>query len=202
MVLHAPSTHVLHPGLPPARPPYTVPTVPGVPTFPIHLQPTHITHIPHTHTIPVYNDAAFVLKWKLLNKDTGAATPDTKSYPVWESKCVSAASAGTNVSAGASLVPVVSAAWGKTITVDTPVLYDPINASQITYVCKGTTLDFSCKQGVAPPTAGNVTKAALRFLEGFTLGLGTEVRFEVYFVRRSVCVYVCGYECVCVCVRN
>ena len=132
---------------------------------------------PTASSICVYNDAAFVLKWKLQNSDTGVDGPTTKSYPVWQTKCQSATLAGGNVTAGASLTPVIQAVWGKEIVADVPVYYDPINVSQITYVCKGTTLDFSCKQGPAPATAGNVTKAVLEFLLGFTEGLGTEIGF-------------------------
>jgi len=85
--------------------------------------------------------------------------------------------AGSNVTAGASLEPVVQAIWGKEVTVNNPVLYDPINATQITYVCKGTTLDFGCTPETPPPTVGNVTEAVGEFLLGFTEGLGAELGF-------------------------
>lgn len=137
-----------------------------------------VTATPQTaSSICVYNDAAFVLKWHLKNKDTGASSSETNSYPVWETKCMSATAAGSTVSAGAALTPVVQAVWGKEVTASSPVLYDPINATQVTYICKGTTLDYDCKQGPAPATAKNVTEAALKFLLGFTEGLGTEIGF-------------------------
>merc|ERR1712070_291568 len=107
------------------------------------------------NSVCVYNDAAFVLHWKLSDIDTGRQSPATKSYPVWQSKCLDSTSLG-NVSAGATLVPVVTAVWGKTVTPPDTVLFDPINATQITYICKGTTLDFSCARGNPPPTAATV----------------------------------------------
>ena len=134
--------------------------------------------VPQTaSSVCVYNDAAFVLKWHLKDS-AGSASSESSAYPVWESKCLSLDSAVPSVKAGDSLVPVVKAVWGKEITVASNVLYDPINATQITYICKGTTLDFGCKQGPAPATAANVTKAALQFLLGFTEGLGAEIGFE------------------------
>jgi len=127
-------------------------------------------------TVCVYNAAWFVLKWHLRDLDSNATSAETRSYPVGQVKCMPATAAG-NVSAGASLVPVVKAVWGKEIQAPAPVLYDPVNASQITYTCRGTTLDFSCKQGPMPPTAANVSKAVGEFLLGFTEGLGTELGF-------------------------
>merc|ERR1711871_779925 len=125
-------------------------------------------------SVCVYNDAAFVLHWKL--QSGSASSSSTKSYPVWQSRCLD--TSGLNVTAGATLQPVVSAVWGKTVTASQPVLFDPINASQVTYVCKGTTLDFSCTQEASPPpTAGNVTADIAQFLLGFTEGLGTEIGF-------------------------
>jgi len=130
------------------------------------------------NSVCVYNDAAFVLHWKLSDADTGATSSATKSYPVWQSKCLDTTSLqGGNISAGASLVPVISAVWGKTVTPAETVLYDPVNATQITYICKGTTLDFSCARGSPPPTAATVAKEVGEFLLGFTDGLGTEVGF-------------------------
>eukprot|EP01065_Artemidia_motanka_P034694 TRINITY_DN423_c0_g1_i4.p1 TRINITY_DN423_c0_g1~~TRINITY_DN423_c0_g1_i4.p1 ORF type:complete len:309 (+),score=121.34 TRINITY_DN423_c0_g1_i4:78-929(+) len=129
-------------------------------------------------TVCVYNAAAFVLKWHLLDADTGASSAETKSYPVGQVKCVSATAAGKNVTAGAALQPVVKAVWGKEITVPTTVMYDPVNASQVTYTCHGTTLDFHCTQGPMPPTAANVSKAVGEFLLGFVEGLGSDIGFE------------------------
>jgi hypothetical protein len=41
---------------------------------------------------------------------------------------------------------MVQAILGKEIHVQETVLFDSVNASQISYVCKGTTLDFGCVQ--------------------------------------------------------
>jgi len=149
-------------------------------------------------SVCVYNDAAFVLSWKLEDVETQELSSPSKSYPVWQSKCLDT-TALKNVSIGASLRPVVSAVWGKTITVDAPVLYDPVNATAITYVCKGTTLDFGCVAGPPPPTAGNVTAEVGQFLLGFTEGLGTEVGFapcikDMAAVYRSIKAVVDFFE--------
>jgi len=127
-------------------------------------------------SVCVYNDAAFVLKWKLQNKDTGATSSESSSYPVWSTKCMTASSL-PGLNAGSSLVPVVSAVWGKTITIDEPVLFDPVNATQVTYVCKGVTWDFSCTQRSAPPTSGDIAKDVEKFTLGFAEGLGAELGF-------------------------
>lgn len=128
------------------------------------------------NSVCVYNDAAFVLHWKLHDLDTNTESAVTKSYPVWQSKCLDSSSLG-NVSAGASLVPVVSAVWGNTDTASQSVLFDPINATQVTYICKGTTLDFSCARGDPPPTAATVAKEVGQFVVGFVEGLGSEIGF-------------------------
>lgn len=127
-------------------------------------------------TMCVYNDAAFVLKWHLKDSSTSAVSAETKSYPVGQVKCLPLGGL-SNVSAGDSVFPVVKAVWGKEIQAASPVLYDTINATQITYVCKGTTLDFHCDQGKMPPTAANVTKAVGEFMLGFVDGLGSEIGF-------------------------
>eukprot|EP00756_Hemistasia_phaeocysticola_P017484 Hpha_TRINITY_DN15540_c1_g9::TRINITY_DN15540_c1_g9_i1::g.104298::m.104298 len=127
-------------------------------------------------SICVYNKAAFVLKWHERAAETNAVSQETRAYPVGQVKCQSLAALG-NISVGTAVYPVVKAVWGKEIQAARPVLYDPINAVQITYVCKGTTLNFHCDQGPMPPTAANVTKAIGEFLLGFVDGLGTEIGF-------------------------
>jgi hypothetical protein len=127
-------------------------------------------------SICVYNKAAFVLKWHGLAADTNAVSPETKAYPVGQVKCQSLSALG-NVSVGTNVYPVVKAVWGKEIQAAAPVQYDPINATQITYVCKGTTLNFHCDQGPMPPTAATVTKAIGEVLLGFVDGLGTDIGF-------------------------
>jgi hypothetical protein len=131
---------------------------------------------PTASSICVYNDAAFVLKWHLKNSDTGAVSGETPAYPVWQTKCLDVSSIPATTE-GAALVPVVKAIWGKEITASETILFDTVNASQISYTCKGTTLDFHCDQAPAPPTAGNVTKEIGEFMLGFTEGLGAEIGF-------------------------
>jgi len=127
-------------------------------------------------SVCVYNKAAFVLKWHGLEPSTGAVSSETKAYPVGQVKCQSLSALG-NLSVGTTVFPVVKAIWGKEIQAALPVTYDPINATQITYVCTGTTLNFHCEQGPMPPTAANVTKAIGEFLLGFVDGLGTDIGF-------------------------
>ena len=129
---------------------------------------------PTASTICVYNDAAFVLKWHLTNKDTGASSAETGAYPVLQTQCLSASSFAPD---GSAIVPVIKAVWGDEITANEIALVDSANATQITYVCKGTTLDFSCSQQPAPVPLGNVTKEIGEFMLGFVEGLGTQMGF-------------------------
>lgn len=139
---------------------------------------TSFGQVPQTaSTICVYNDAAFVLDWRLKNVATGAESATVSHYPVGQVKCLSVNSTVGGV-AGAAVVPVVHAVLGKTESGASPVLYDPANASQVTYVCKGTTLDFSCVPGPPPPTAADVAKDMGAFLAGFATALGPELGFE------------------------
>ena len=134
---------------------------------------------PMASSICVYNDAAFVLKWHLHDTDANVDGSETPAYPVWTTKCLAIREAGFDaVAAGTSFAPIVKAVWGKEITVDDNVMFDPINASVVTYVCTGTTLSFHCEQRVPPPTIGNVTAAIEKFLVGFVEGLGAEARLH------------------------
>jgi len=133
-----------------------------------------------THTaqsVCVYNDAAFDLHWHLHDVDHNTNSIETYYYPVWQIKCMSALKAGKNVQMGTFLVPVVKAVWGDTFMPIDNVLYDTVNATQITYICHGTTLDYNCIQGKPPPTAVDVTKDIGEFILGFTEGLSTDIGF-------------------------
>jgi len=90
---------------------------------------------------------------------------------------MSALKAGDNVTTGTSLKPVISAVWGKQFMPTENVLYDEINATQITYVCRGTTLNYNCIQEIPPPTAADIAKDAGEFLLGFTEELGIKFGF-------------------------
>lgn len=85
---------------------------------------------------------------------------------------------GFNVSDGAALVPVVKAVLGKTVVVSDPVLYDSRHVSQITYICHGTIVGFSCKAGAPPLPAANVTRDAGKFLLGVVDGLAVGMGFS------------------------
>jgi len=124
----------------------------------------------------VFNHAAFVLNWQLKDLDSNTMSTKTTSYPVGQVRCISAASLA-NVSNGHTLVPVVHAILGKHVTPLETVAYDGINVSTVTYVCRGTTLDFSCKPGPPPMTAKNVTKDVGKFITGFTRGVGNDIGF-------------------------
>lgn len=129
-------------------------------------------------SVCVYNDAAFVLHWHLMDEDHATKSVETSSYPVWQTKCMSALKAGSNVTDGTSLAPHIQAVWGKSHTPKETVLYDRANASSITYVCHGTTLHYSCVQQAPPPTAADAIKDVGEFLLGFTEGLGAEIGFS------------------------
>ena len=94
----------------------------------------------------------------------------TGNYPVWNTKCLMTSAAG-NVT-GDEIVPVIDAFWGKHgVVADQPVLTDPIAVSPVTYVCTGTTFDYSCKIGPPGPTPGDVAKEIGNFTLGFAEGL-------------------------------
>ena len=142
------------------------------------LLTSHVTCAVRTaQTVCVYNDAAFVLHWHLHDVDHNTNSIETDSYPVWQVKCMSALKAGNNVATGTSLTPTVKAVWGKSITPTEKVLYDEVNATHITYVCHGTTLNYNCIQESPPPTFADVAKDVGEFIIGFTEGLGDEIGF-------------------------
>jgi len=124
----------------------------------------------------VFNDAAFVLKWHLKDSDNGKTSSETKDYAVGQVRCIAASSLG-NISTGSSLVPVVHADLGKDVTPSETVIYEAGNVSQVTYVCRGTTFDFSCKPGPPPLPAKNVTEDIGKFIVGFVEGLGKDIGF-------------------------
>ena len=129
-------------------------------------------------SVCVYNSAAFVLKWHLHDNVHNTNSKDTGNYPVLKTKCMSSLDAGSQVTAGTELVPSVKAFWGKRYTSDVPVLYDQANCSQVTYICKGTTLHYSCKIGTPPAITPDMAKDAGEFILGFVEGLGSEIGFS------------------------
>ena len=149
-------------------------------TLPV-VSTVHTSHnISTIHTaqsICVYNDVAFVIHWHLHDVDHDTNSMETNSYPVWQIKCMSALKAGNNVIAGTSLLPTIKAVWGNSVTPTENVFYDEINATQITYVCHGTTLNYNCIQETPPPTAADVTKDVDEFILGFRQGLGMKIGF-------------------------
>jgi len=117
-----------------------------------------------------------VLEFKLRNIDNGTETSESSRYPIGQTKCTNVASVGSVV-AGTSIVPVVQAILGKEQASKDVVLYDPASAAAVTYVCKGTTLDFACEPGPLPPTPADVAKEVGEFILGFVDGLGEQIGF-------------------------
>merc|ERR1712187_161478 len=124
----------------------------------------------------VFNHAAFVLKWHLKDLETNTTSEETTHYPVGQVRCIGAESLA-NMSNGHTLVPVVHAVLGKDVTPSETVVFDGINVSEVTYVCRGTTLHFSCKPGPAPLPATNVTENIGEFMIGFAEGVGNDTSF-------------------------
>lgn len=124
----------------------------------------------------VYNDAAVVVSFHVKDNDTGDCTAETNSYPVWKVRCLNVNDLG-GFRQGATLVPVVHAVWGKTYEAS-PITYDSITASQVTYVCKGDVFGFSCSSGDSPITPGDVAKDMGEFTLGFAKGLGHQLGFD------------------------
>lgn len=108
--------------------------------------------------ICVFNNAGFVLQWHLQDTNTGSTSADTMPYDVGHAYCLSGRAIG-NISAGSAIVPVVQAIAGQKITASESVTYDSVSGGQVTYVCLGTTLDFSCRAG---PVTAEVTRAEAR----------------------------------------
>eukprot|EP01065_Artemidia_motanka_P000449 TRINITY_DN101_c0_g1_i2.p2 TRINITY_DN101_c0_g1~~TRINITY_DN101_c0_g1_i2.p2 ORF type:complete len:294 (+),score=130.71 TRINITY_DN101_c0_g1_i2:70-951(+) len=130
-------------------------------------------------SVCVFNSAAFVLHWHLLDETTGARSSETGSYPVGQVKCISADALTGSVTAGHTLVPQVHAVLGKdwSAASGNKVTYNQSAVGSVTYTCKGTTLSYHCDQGPAPPTAANVTKAIGLFLLGFVDAIGEDIGF-------------------------
>ena len=128
-------------------------------------------------SICVYNHGAFVLRWRLKNVATGAESSETHDFPVGKVKCISALSVN-NVTAGSAVVPVVKAVLGKEVTPSGSVLFDPANASQVTYVCRGVSFDFQCREEPPPPTAADVAGDMGEFLLGFAESLAPQLGFS------------------------
>jgi len=131
---------------------------------------------PSAAAVCVYNDAAVVLSFHVKDAGTGDCTAETSSYPVWKVRCLKPSDLG-GFPHGATLVPVIHAAWGKTYEAP-PITYDSIRASQVTYVCKGSAFGFSCSPDESPITPGDVTKDMGEFTLGFAKGLGHELGFD------------------------
>merc|ERR1712167_442410 len=54
----------------------------------------------------------------------------------------------------------------------------PANASQVTYVCRGVSSDFQCREEPPPPTAADVAGDMGEFLLGFAESLAPQLGFS------------------------
>lgn len=122
--------------------------------------------------ICVYNAGNFLLKWKLVNVDTGDDQEWTSNYVHGEVNCLTAADATWM---GARLQLVVQAEFGKTFNTTEPVVYDPSEVAPVYYVCQGVALNFSCKAEPAPLPEADAVNDVSDFSLGFVKGLSLEI---------------------------
>ena len=92
--------------------------------------------------ICVRNKAAFDLYWYQDDLIINKKGPDSKTYPVDQTKCMPVNVVGAN--SGDFLNIYIKAVFGAKITADSIVRYQPTPAVTASFTCHGTTLDFSC----------------------------------------------------------
>ena len=92
----------------------------------------------------VNNSAGFVLNFYFDNLVTGDKSARTDDYPIDQYKCLSIADALPETTEGDIIMTYVKAIAGVTNSVDTAIQYDS-TAPTVTFTCKGTTLNYSCK---------------------------------------------------------
>lgn len=128
---------------------------------------------PVASDICVYNAGKFLLKWKLVNVDTGDDQEWTSNYVHGEVNCLTAVDATWM---GARLQLVVQADFGKTFNTTEPVVYDPSEVAPMYYVCQGVALNFSCSDAEpAPLPEADAVNDVSDFSLGFVKGLSLEI---------------------------
>ena len=91
----------------------------------------------------VTNEAGFVLHYFFNDVITGETTPEYGGYAADHTQCTNISDAVYQASEGDALILEVRATAGETLPASTAMVYKP-GASTINFICKGSTLIFSC----------------------------------------------------------
>jgi hypothetical protein len=94
--------------------------------------------------ICVENKAGFVMKYNLKNTSTKEKSESTDKYPIGQGRCMDIKEVLPNVKDGDIIKTTVDAVWGDTNEAEHRTIYRA-DAGKTTFRCKGTTLNFSCK---------------------------------------------------------
>ena len=99
---------------------------------------------PAVNRICVTNSAGFVLHFDMRDLDTDEISPDSGTYPIDQTKC-QVLSDIAHISEDDLIMCRVHAVAGETKDCEDAVKYNANSSETATFVCQGTTLDYSCK---------------------------------------------------------
>lgn len=106
-------------------------------------------------TICVHNSAAFDLKWHIKDTHTMEESTETDTYPVGKEKCIDIKEAIPGVVEGEVIKTVVDAVLGSTNKTEHNTVYTSDPTLWTTFICKGTTLNYSCNDESTESTQAN-----------------------------------------------
>jgi hypothetical protein len=99
---------------------------------------------PEVGRICVTNSAGFVLHFDMKDLDNDEISPDSGTYPIDQTKC-QVLSDIAHISGEDLIMCRVHAVAGETKDCGDAVKYKVNSSETATFVCEGTTLDYSCK---------------------------------------------------------
>ena len=99
---------------------------------------------PEVGRICVTNSAGFVLHFDMKDLDSDELSPDSGDYPIDQTKCQPLDDIA-HISDSDLILCRVHAVAGETKFCEDAVKYKVNSSETATFVCEGTTLDYSCK---------------------------------------------------------
>jgi len=111
----------------------------------VSVAPTHEGAVPSAKTICILNQAYFTMDWFTVNNRSHHQSQKTSTYPINHMRCMDLGSTGSDVQDGDLFQVQTHAVLGKTLPTDRQVKYSVESNEKVAFVCRGTTLKYSCK---------------------------------------------------------
>lgn len=135
---------------------------------------------PKVGGVCVYNDAWFVMRYRIHNLRSGYASDWSSEFSAYKNRCMipgSMEAAAVDLRSGDESIIESQVEWGKDINSSIVFVYDDNTADVTDFKCTGTTLRYACNLGTGQ-SLQNATAAVGEFITGFAEGLAEQLGFD------------------------